>query len=266
WEDIPGPSWAGAPGESWEYGHDQSWRQSVLDEDFTNLTPADPYASESVPNQYAYPDPITPPPTRKLRGRQLSKSTSSEPAMPIPAPPTKCIPVSRGRRKPTRAPQAQTSTRKRGRQPISARVISSKAKRKTKPLDKKVKELLMKKWKWLDIKPLDLYMQQFDFDGPLPGPTQHYNRPICPLEVFESFQTSDIVDFIVEESNTFGRKKRSESKGRVKNEDWIDITSDDIRLMDAILITMGIVNMPHIDQYWAKDPIFDYGFIRNIMS
>ena len=216
---------------------------------FHTSEPDEPVISTSAP---------TTPPRRKsvARGRRLPTSVSAEPTIPPPVA-NKPRGRPRGRPKSTRTPPATTSTRKRAKKT---------KKKRGKPLKKSVRDLLDKKWEWLNLKPLDLFMQQFDFTGPQPGPTQAYNRPIDPLEVFESFQTDEIVDFIVHESNIFGRKKRFASQGRDRLEAWQDIKSDEIRILDAILITMGIVNMPHLDHYWSTDPLFDYGFIRKIIT
>ena len=71
--------------------------------------------------------------------------------------------------------------------------------------------------------------------------------------MFESFQTKEIIDLIVHQTNKHGRKTTNS---------WVDVTPDDIRLVDAIIITMGIVHIPTQKMYWSKDPLFSYGFIR----
>ena len=54
-------------------------------------------------------------------------------------------------------------------------------------------------------------------------------------------------------------------QGQNKYPGWVDIDCDDMRLVDIIIITMGIVHIPALEMYWSTDPIFDYSFIRNIM-
>lgn len=111
-----------------------------------------------------------------------------------------------------------------------------------------------------------------------PGPTRIYDsleRPFKPIDIFETFQKEEIVLQIAEESHNNGVRKSSNPKGRkgkaykgfsrYANFDKKLIEVADIRLMDAMLCTMGIVKVPEINHYWSRRRILKTDFIKACM-
>ena len=158
WEEIPAPVWQSTP--------DQTWRTSVLDNEYatpgtdytlTNLSPVDPYAS------YTSPSPHVP-----VSQDDYSSSDHGDPDFVPQA--QSSVTKKRGRPR-KNISTASTSAadkgapKKRGRPPKNPNTVSDKVSKKTKPLPKKLRATLEKKWTWLDNKPIDLYMQQFPFIG-----------------------------------------------------------------------------------------------------
>ena len=86
--------------------------------------------------------------------------------------------------------------------------------------------------------------------------------PESPLEIFELFFSSDLLDLIVEESNRYAR----EAMGDEKYTTWQKVTTDDIQALLGFSILMGIVQLPSLDDYWNKDPLLHYTPIADRIS
>ena len=99
-----------------------------------------------------------------------------------------------------------------------------------------------------------------------PNPLIYGSEPFTALSIFESFQTDEIIDKICRETNRHGFRKQVNSTGNCgRYNNWERIVPSQIRLVDAILTTMGIVHLPHLSHYWSKDPFYDYTFVKKIM-
>ena len=251
WEDIPGPSWRNLPGE---ISSRMDYTLSEIMPEQQNYTELTPVKRLQCSSDYSSLNFAFSPPGSSSKYRSPEPSLAESPEPPVVQNLKNAKLAARGRKNmPSKGNIGPSSTRKRGRNVDS--VLNLKKNQRGKQLPKDKRARLNDYWQWLDKKPHDMFMQQFEFTGPTPGPTLNYTTPICPLEVFESFQTDLILNYIMTETNNKGKSKR----------EWNDITITDLRLMDAILITMGIVHMPQQRHYWSYEPMFDYSFVRRIM-
>ncbi|XP_043587262.1 piggyBac transposable element-derived protein 4-like [Bombus pyrosoma] len=80
----------------------------------------------------------------------------------------------------------------------------------------------------------------------------------CPTSIFEYFFNQELVEMIVNNSN----KHRSEQDFSR----FYDITVTDMYSAIAVIIYMSIVHLPSISMYWNSDPMYNFQFIRKIMS
>ena len=78
--------------------------------------------------------------------------------------------------------------------------------------------------------------------------------PSTPLEVFQLFFTSAMLDLIVEETNRYALSCMGEQKYQL----WNTISHDDIKAYFGSMILMGLVRLPSLYDYWKKDPYFHY--------
>ena len=95
-------------------------------------------------------------------------------------------------------------------------------------------------------------------------------RPVQPIDVYETFQTEDILKHIAEESERHRIKKSQNpagTKGRSRYNSGVKpIFISDVRKMNTILCVMGIIKLPHISDYWTKRSILKTQFIRDCMT
>lgn len=81
----------------------------------------------------------------------------------------------------------------------------------------------------------------------------------CPTSIFEYFFNQELVEMIVNKSNKY-RNEQDFSKVPY------NITVTDMYSAIAIIIYMTIVHLPSISMYWNTDPMYNFQFIRKIMS
>ena len=73
------------------------------------------------------------------------------------------------------------------------------------------------------------------------GPKRSAQSASMALEFFQLFMTNDILDQIVTETNRFYHQKDSVKPSPMK---WHDISKEELLEVFAIMIAMGIANLP----------------------
>ena len=79
------------------------------------------------------------------------------------------------------------------------------------------------------------------------------NIPSSVKDIFFLFFTSIILEHIVVESNTYAAQCMGELF-----DNWQPITVEELCAYFGFMIHMGIVRLPHFDDYWRKDAIYHY--------
>jgi len=91
-------------------------------------------------------------------------------------------------------------------------------------------------------------------------------QPKCEADFFSLFFTDDIVDSIVQFTNSFadahiaGKQSYATAEGH-----WRRTTAGEIRNLIALLIYMGVVRYPHIEHYWSTTPLLHGSWARAII-
>ena len=86
-----------------------------------------------------------------------------------------------------------------------------------------------------------------------------------PVSVFRSFFTEEILNLITDQTNIYGRGKKSNDNQR-KSSNWKDVSKKEIESFLGLIILMGINDLPNMKLYWSKDMVFHNTFISSIMS
>ena len=127
---------------------------------------------------------------------------------------------------------------------------------------------LKKFWIWKITKPIGISLDQFDFNPPIrPGPNPEVFRDVEPKEIniFELYQTPDILGNILHYTNLHGEERHSKSKNKAKG-NWNPLEISDLRCADAVLAYMGIVHLPEMSDYWSNDTFFGTAYMRHLMT
>ena len=124
-------------------------------------------------------------------------------------------------------------------------------------------------FKWNDIK---RDRREFQFTGS-PGVKNIPTNPTCPLEVFKTFLSENIINDIVQYTNLYANllklvpsvQEKMRNKKRCIENLWQEVSSDDIWLYIGIQILMGIIHKPNYHMYWTNDPVFSTPIFSQLM-
>lgn len=86
-------------------------------------------------------------------------------------------------------------------------------------------------------------------------------------DAYMLFLSNDIIELIVEETNRYARQlllNQNVLKSRLNS--WTDCNEDEIKRFFSIILVMGLNELPSINLYWSRDPMFHNDFIANTMS
>ena len=72
-----------------------------------------------------------------------------------------------------------------------------------------------------------------------------------PIDVFELFFDGDVIDLFVEQTNANQHRKKAAQPHQYKTP-WTDTTSREIKAFFGIAISMGIVRLPKLRDYWRQ--------------
>ena len=87
------------------------------------------------------------------------------------------------------------------------------------------------------------------------GPTPRTKREKSPLQVFQLFITTILLEGIIKQSNAYAI-----SKGTV-----LDLHLEELKAFIGMNIAMGMLRLPQIRDYWAQDEILSIPWFPSIM-
>ncbi|XP_051550033.1 piggyBac transposable element-derived protein 4-like [Myxocyprinus asiaticus] len=93
-----------------------------------------------------------------------------------------------------------------------------------------------------------------------PGPQVVTTASFSPLQFFELFFSTSVMQTIVNNTNAYGAKCRNGKKP------WHDITIKDFRSYLALVIYMGLLKCPSLRDYWRTSNIYSLPYPARIMS
>ena len=85
--------------------------------------------------------------------------------------------------------------------------------------------------------------------------------PDTPVAIFEMFFTPNILDEIVTQSNRYAQQVLGQSYNKYR-----PMTQVEIRAYFGFCMLMAINHLPAIDDYWKRDPIYNYSPITTRIS
>lgn len=95
-----------------------------------------------------------------------------------------------------------------------------------------------------------------------PGPVLDRTETWTPLELFQLYFSSNVVNTIIKNTNCQAQRQRQAGK----KYPWRPLNVKDFFLFLSIIIYMGIVSLPQHDDYWKKGFPYGHPFPANTMT
>lgn len=91
-----------------------------------------------------------------------------------------------------------------------------------------------------------------------------------PSDYYKLFVTEEIINKMVQETNNYAQKYINSSlqslKPKSRFKSWTPTNSEEMKRFLGVLMIMGLVKVPHINDYWSKKSIYKNEYIISIMK
>ena len=110
-------------------------------------------------------------------------------------------------------------------------------------------------------------MRRLDFTGNA-GLHVILQDPTDPLEYFESFVTTEILEPVVDETNRRAAQLLAKPglKGGSRLRQWFDTTMNELKSFIALSLYMGVIWKPKLKMYWTTKPMLETPHVRRLMT
>ncbi|XP_018538842.1 piggyBac transposable element-derived protein 4-like [Lates calcarifer] len=92
------------------------------------------------------------------------------------------------------------------------------------------------------------------------GPQLNRTANYTPLELFQLFFSTTVIDTLVRNTNAYGRKKYQGQK-----ESWVPVTTADMYSFICLVLYMGIVPLKTLKEFWRGSKLFSLPFPASVM-
>ncbi|XP_011135111.1 piggyBac transposable element-derived protein 4 isoform X2 [Harpegnathos saltator] len=122
---------------------------------------------------------------------------------------------------------------------------------------------------WLDVTEEDNYNYNINFStgGNNTGPHVPSNCT-TPLHFFQLFFTDDLIKKIVIETNIYTANIIQHKQLSIRSiwKQWKNVTECEMKAFFGVIINMGLINMPSLQDYWARNFYSKIPFFSKIFS
>lgn len=115
--------------------------------------------------------------------------------------------------------------------------------------------------RWRDMDEEDITPPQPRFrPNRVPGPQLNRTANYTPLELFQLFFSTAVIDTLVKNTNAYGTKKHQGHR-----ESWRTVTKEDMYSYLSLVLYMGIVPLKTLKDFWKGSKLFSLPFPASVM-
>jgi len=100
-------------------------------------------------------------------------------------------------------------------------------------------------------------LTDLDFDAVNVIPKNVFLLSDGPLQFFNRFFDDELIELLVQQTTLYAKQS--------KLQHWDDVTADEMNAFLAILIAMGMHQLPNAELFWSTDPLFHVQPVADIM-
>ncbi|XP_044211572.1 piggyBac transposable element-derived protein 4-like [Thunnus albacares] len=204
-------------------------------------------------------------PTKRRASRKRCRSVSASSASsPLKSPSKKC------ERRPLRKQIQRASTPKKNSSPHAGRTVSTPRRRgeSGKSKRKQARSYVGREgedgadedwWRNLDEEDVEPPQPRFRPERDV-GPQLNRTANYTPLELFQLFFSTTVIDTLVINTNIYGKKKCEGQR-----ESWVPVTTADMYSFICLVLYMGIVPLKTLKEFWRGSKLFSLPFPGSVM-
>lgn len=115
------------------------------------------------------------------------------------------------------------------------------------------------RWRNIDEEDTELPKLRFRPERDV-GPQLNRTANYTPLELFQLFFSTTVIDTLVKNTNAYGEKKCQGQK-----ESWVPVTAADMYSFICLVLYMGIVPLKTLKEFWRGSKLFSLPFPASVM-
>jgi hypothetical protein len=117
---------------------------------------------------------------------------------------------------------------------------------------------------WQDILDTPLTFEEFEGNVEINAPL----NLVDPEDYYKLFVTDEIIDKMVLQTNKYAVMSIESDKPSNKSRSmlWKPTDKEEMHKFLAVLLAMGLVKMPHLNDYWSKKKLYRNEYIASLMS
>lgn len=115
--------------------------------------------------------------------------------------------------------------------------------------------------RWRDVEEEDSEPPQPRFRPErVPGPQLNRTANYTPLELFQLFFSTTVIDTLVKHTNANGKKKKSDQQ-----KPWVTVTKEDMYSFLSLVLYMGMVPLKAMTDFWKGSRLYSLPFPCSVM-
>lgn len=115
------------------------------------------------------------------------------------------------------------------------------------------------------ILPESVYFPDFCGDSKV---NMNIGNPAKPIDIYLHFIDEELFTYMDQETNRYAIQYFSTNQPlqKSRSKDWLPTTAAEMKKFVGIMICMGLVQLPHINLYWSKNPLYGNPMIKQTMT